>query len=150
MRSTTRTVEENAHRRVTPNKLVMVKRLKGLQEERVFEEVDVGLAIRKNLSPTAYAIVAYAFTKMLNNAIDHSGSATARIEVILDGRKRILTGLEKHQRLTFDFRGVSMIGQAFADEIFRVYQKQNPGKELLFVNANEAVVGMILRAIRGG
>jgi hypothetical protein len=41
-----------------------------------------------------------------------------------------------------------MIGQAFADEIFWVFQKRNPQMEITFSNANEAVTGMILRAIR--
>lgn len=63
--------------------------------------------------------------------------------------KRILFGLDKYNKLIFDFKDVQMIGQAFADEIFRVYQNTHPDMEITFINAGEAVTGMILRAIRG-
>ena len=42
-----------------------------------------------------------------------------------------------------DFRGVASIGQPFADETFRVFQKQHPGTQLIFVNAAEDVENMI-------
>jgi len=45
-----------------------------------------------------------------------------------------------------DFTGVNEIGQAFSDEIFRVYARNHPEVELLPINANEDVTRMIRRA----
>jgi len=52
--------------------------LKGLEEDRVFREIELRMALKRQLSPAAYRAVSYAFTEMLNNAIEHSkGSAVA-------------------------------------------------------------------------
>jgi len=45
-----------------------------------------------------------------------------------------------------DFNDVDSIGQAFADEIFRVFASQNPNIHLYYTNASKQVEGMILRA----
>lgn len=266
--------------------LFLAKELRNLQEDKVFDEIDLKLRLKKHLPENVYQIVYYAFTEMLNNAIDHSGSKKAlitfetatdqvrfsirdfgvgafknvqkkfklasefeglehllkgkqttrpeehsgqgifftsriadrfmmrshRLDFIVDNKKdeifagerrnqsgtavtfeikrrskkilksvfdsysskdyefdradlrvrltadhellsrsqakRILAGMDKYRKLVFDFAKVSVIGQAFADEIFRVFQKRNPQMEITFSNANEAVTGMILRAIR--
>ncbi len=60
--------------------------------------------------------------------------------------KRLLTRVELFRVVLFDFRGVETIGQAFADEVFRVFAQQNPGIELRAINANSAVKRMIARA----
>jgi anti-sigma regulatory factor (Ser/Thr protein kinase) len=269
-----------------PSKVELVKTITGLEEDRVFDEVDLRLNLRKSLSDTVYRIVYYAFTEMLNNAIDHSGADHAliqlalseskvtfairdrgigafanlqknfglasefeaiehlqkgkqttfpeqhsgqgifftsriadrfilrshKLELLVDNNvddlfagdrrnlqgtlvefeirrhsrkslkrlfdefsnadfefdrtnmrlkltaqrellsrsqaKRIVLGLEAYEKIVFDFADVKMIGQAFADEIFRVFQNRNPKMELTFCNTNEAVTGMILRAVR--
>ncbi len=64
--------------------------------------------------------------------------------------RRLLTGLEKFKTVTLDFRGVDTVGQAFADEIFRVWKSKNPGVELIVENAGENVSFMIERAMSGG
>ncbi|HLC42849.1 MAG TPA: DUF4325 domain-containing protein [Methylomirabilota bacterium] len=61
--------------------------------------------------------------------------------------KRLLARVERFRTVILDFRGVDSIGQAFADEIFRVFAKQHPGTELLQANANSAVKRMIARAL---
>lgn len=60
--------------------------------------------------------------------------------------KRLLTRLDRFKKIIFDFEGVNMIGQAFADEIFRVFQAQHPQVQLNYSAANEAVERMIRRA----
>jgi anti-sigma regulatory factor (Ser/Thr protein kinase) len=269
--------------------LKIVKKLEGLQEDIVFNEIALRLGLKKGLSESVYSIFNYAFTEMLNNAIDHSGAKKVIIVVeikdrllkfsisetgigiffnvmksfhlktefealdhLIKGRqttfperhsgqgvfftsriadkfflrshkimltvdntsddlfakeerlikgttvtfeikttsrkkikdlfdryaseddyafdradyrvkllsersllsrsqaKRILAGLNIYRKMTFDFAGVREVGQSFADEIFRVFAKANPDTEVLFVNANEVVAGMILRAIRSG
>jgi anti-sigma regulatory factor (Ser/Thr protein kinase) len=60
--------------------------------------------------------------------------------------KRLLTRFEKFKEIILDFQDVEIIGQAFADEIFRVFQNEHPTINLYPINANEAVLGMIHRA----
>lgn len=60
--------------------------------------------------------------------------------------KRLLTRLENFKEVVLSFKNVDMIGQAFADEIFRVYQNSNPNIIISWINTNKAVKGMILRA----
>ncbi|MBA2690796.1 MAG: STAS-like domain-containing protein [Burkholderiales bacterium] len=45
-----------------------------------------------------------------------------------------------------DFKGVESIGQAFADEIFRVFANAHRGIELIELHANPEVQRMIHRA----
>lgn len=60
--------------------------------------------------------------------------------------RRVLTGLEKFGSIILDYTGVSTIGQAFADEIYRVFHKAHPDIEIRTVEANEAVNFMVTRA----
>ncbi len=58
--------------------------LAGLDESRVYEQVATALNLRSTLRSNVAAILHYAFTEILNNAIDHSktgrGNITARLE----------------------------------------------------------------------
>ncbi len=60
--------------------------------------------------------------------------------------KRLLARVDRFKIVIFDFEGVESIGQAFADEIFRVFATKNSQMELSFIKANSAVKRMILRA----
>jgi hypothetical protein len=60
--------------------------------------------------------------------------------------KRLLTRFERFKEILLDFNDVDSIGQAFADEIFRVFASQNPNIHLYYTNASKQVEGMILRA----
>jgi hypothetical protein len=59
--------------------------------------------------------------------------------------KRVLAGLEKFKIVSFNFEGVESVGQAFADEIFRVFAAAHPGIEVNYTHANAYVRGMIHR-----
>lgn len=61
--------------------------LSGLEEDRVFRELAQFLNLKKALSKDSFDIAFYAFTEMLNNAIDHSESEKCNIEIILDQYK---------------------------------------------------------------
>jgi len=58
-----------------------------------------------------------------------------------------LARFDKFREVVLNFRDVSSIGQAFADEIFRVFMKQNPDVNITYVNATKAAELMILRAL---
>ena len=62
--------------------------------------------------------------------------------------RRLLIGLEKYKRIIFDFKGVNSVGQAFADEIFRVFQSLHPEVQLAWINTNETVSFMIGYSIK--
>jgi anti-sigma regulatory factor (Ser/Thr protein kinase) len=57
--------------------------------------------------------------------------------------KRLVARVDQFKTVYFDFEGVETIGQAFADEIFRVFTKSHPEIEVIPVNANPEVQGMI-------
>ena len=59
---------------------------------------------------------------------------------------RGLGGLEPFKHIIFDFDKVPMVGQAFADEVFRVFQQGHPEKKLEAINTEEPVKFMINRA----
>lgn len=60
--------------------------------------------------------------------------------------KRLLARLDRFKTVILDFKEVNHIGQAFADEIFRVFKNQNQGTNIIHINANEEVESMIVRA----
>ena len=61
--------------------------------------------------------------------------------------KRVLARFNRFKQVWLDFQGVDKIGQAFADEIFRVYAKAHPEISFTFTNAVPNVEKMILRAM---
>jgi anti-sigma regulatory factor (Ser/Thr protein kinase) len=60
--------------------------------------------------------------------------------------KRLLMGLDRFRVVVFDFEEVSEIGQAFADEVFRVFRNQHPKIELIPHRATASINQMISRA----
>jgi hypothetical protein len=63
--------------------------------------------------------------------------------------KRLLARVDRFKVVILDFDGVESIGQAFADEVFRVFVNKNPQVELIATEQTEAVQQMILRAQAG-
>ncbi len=60
--------------------------------------------------------------------------------------KRILARFEKFNEVLLDFTGVETIGQAFADEIFRVYASEHPSVVIIAANTTPNIDQMIQRA----
>jgi len=60
--------------------------------------------------------------------------------------KRLVNRFGKFKEVMLDFTGVESIGQAFADEVFRVFAKAHPDVHMSVVNANENIEKMIRRA----
>ncbi|MFQ6027305.1 MAG: STAS-like domain-containing protein [Dehalococcoidia bacterium] len=63
--------------------------------------------------------------------------------------RRVLARFDRFKEVMLDFQGVEMIGQAFADEIFRVFRNEYPGIEIVVINTAPPVMDMINRAKRG-
>jgi anti-sigma regulatory factor (Ser/Thr protein kinase) len=75
---------------------------------------------------------------------------TIRVDLFREGdfvsrteAKRIGTYLEGFEVIELDFSGVDGIGQAFADQLFRVWSSEHPTTRLVPVNANPAIAAMI-------
>jgi anti-sigma regulatory factor (Ser/Thr protein kinase) len=70
---------------------------------------------------------------------EHGGSFVSRTEA-----KAIGTRLEGFEEIELDFAGILEIGQGFADQLFRVWARENPSSRLVPINANPAILAMIL------
>lgn len=61
--------------------------------------------------------------------------------------KRLLARIDRFKIVIFDFDGIDQIGQAFADEVFRVFQNRNPDIRIHFIKTSPNVENMIVRAL---
>lgn len=59
--------------------------------------------------------------------------------------KRLLERVDRFKTVILDFTGVETIGQAFADQVFRVFASEHPQIQILEIRANEEVKQMINR-----
>ena len=61
--------------------------------------------------------------------------------------RRIVERLEKFKEVVLDFDRCEIMAQGFSDELFRVFQNNNPEVKLIPINMNEEVKWMYLHAI---
>ena len=61
--------------------------------------------------------------------------------------KRVSHRFERFKRVELDFAAISEIGQAFADELFRVFANAHPQIRITPINTEPAVAQMIKRAV---
>lgn len=64
--------------------------------------------------------------------------------------KRILNRIERFKTVLLDFKDVDFIGQAFADEVFRVFARKNPQIELTPIHLTKSVEQAIQAARNSG
>lgn len=83
----------------------------------------------------------FSKTRVLIKLYERGDSFLSRSEA-----KRVLVNLEYFEEVELDFQNVDSVGQAFADEIFRVWHKTHPKVRLIPVNMNENVRFMVSRA----
>ncbi|MBI4740428.1 MAG: STAS-like domain-containing protein [Betaproteobacteria bacterium] len=63
--------------------------------------------------------------------------------------RRLTMRFERFQTVILDFDGVAEIGQAFADEVLRVFQNAHPNTKLIPTHMTPAVENMVERATSG-
>ena len=86
----------------------------------------------------------YAFTKtVVPVSLAEYGDETL---VSRSQAKRLLTRVDRFTEVLFDFKNVKRVGQAFADEIFRVFAKKHPEIDISVINASPKIRQMISRA----
>ena len=61
--------------------------------------------------------------------------------------RRLLTGLDRFKKIRLDFRGVKSMGQAFADEVFRVFLEKHPKIEIETEHLSRALKTMVLHVV---
>lgn len=61
--------------------------------------------------------------------------------------KRLLTRLNEFKEAVIDFEGIKIVGQGFADEIFRVFSIRHPDIKISYINAASDVEFMIKHAM---
>jgi len=61
--------------------------------------------------------------------------------------KRLVHGLEQFREVVLDFKGVDLVGQGFADEVFRVWAREHPEVKLAPIEMDNAVAFMVRRSI---
>lgn len=71
--------------------------------------------------------------------------ASGTVYISRSQARRILTGLDKFKTIILDFDQVTTVGQAFADEIFRVFQQRHPDIKIEPINMAKSVKFMIDR-----
>lgn len=74
-----------ASRAPAARRIVRTLRTEGLDEGRVWDRLAVQLNLRRALRPNVEAMVRYAFTEMLNNAIEHSEAEHCSVRISLEG-----------------------------------------------------------------
>jgi anti-sigma regulatory factor (Ser/Thr protein kinase) len=57
--------------------------------------------------------------------------------------KRVASRLTSFSRAEIDFDGITEVGHGFADELFRVYRRQNPGLDMVPVGMAPRVAAMV-------
>ena len=72
-------------------------------------------------------------------------SVLSKAHISRSQARRILEGLDKFKVILFDYENVPLVGQAFADEIYRVFQKRHPDIRLENENMSEGVRFMVER-----
>ena len=91
-----------------------------------------------------YAPVEEGFIKTeikMKNFCEH------RYPVSRSQARRIVERLNLFQEFTLDFEDISNAGQAFCHEVFVVFQNKYPNIKINYINANDAVGGMITRVL---
>ena len=62
--------------------------------------------------------------------------------------KRVASGLSKFSRAELNFDGVTDIGHGFADELFRVFQREHPEVELVPMAMQPRVAQMVAAVVQ--
>jgi anti-sigma regulatory factor (Ser/Thr protein kinase) len=120
------------------------------------EDVKSGTAIIMSIATDSSRTLKEVFEEYSSGPDDYSFAKTVvpvRLAQVGDENlisrsqgKRLMQRVDQFRHVMLDFTGVSTIGPAFADEIFRVFARQHPEVEIVAVHAVPDVQQMIRRA----
>ncbi len=117
-----------------------------------------GTAFIMKISTSCQRTPKEVFDRYANPELDDYGFSRTHIPLTLaqygqdqlvsrSQARRVLERVERFREVCLDFTGVEFIGQAFADEIFRVFALAHPQVKFVAIGANEDVGRMIGRAL---
>jgi len=140
---------QSSHKKIIFNGLmdeIFVKDIKNVIGTKI--DFSISLDSKKELADVfrQYTDDAFGFSKtkvtvkLYKQGVEYISRSQAR---------RILTGLEKFKTIMLDFKDVKLVGQGFADEVFRIWKRHHPEINIVFQNADENVGFMIKRALAG-
>jgi anti-sigma regulatory factor (Ser/Thr protein kinase) len=119
----------------------------------------LGTCVILEISPFSDQTIAKVMNKFAGEHEDYSFSKThvpvrlARYDsaelISRSQAKRLMARLNRFKEVVLDFVGIETIGQAFADQIFRVYRKEHPDVHIVAWRTSPSVDGMIKRAEAG-
>lgn len=122
-----------------------------------FEKPEFGTSVYMSISINSKRNMAKVFDRYASGEDDYSFNRThVPVELaIYEGEKlvsrsqakRLLARFDRFKEVFLDFKGVKSIGQAFADEVFRVFRNENPDIKIVRVNTTPDVEKMIKRAL---
>ena len=116
-----------------------------------------GTFVSMEIHTTSHQTMSGVFAKATSGEIEHGFSRThvpvklARYGteqlVSRSQARRVLARFDRFEEVSLDFRDVNEIGPAFADEIFRVYQRDHPEIRILSINCSPQVQQMADKAM---
>lgn len=119
---------------------------------------EVGTAINLKISTDATWTMREVFDRYQNDGIGFRkthvpvslGKYPGEQLVSRSQAKRVLARFDQFSEVLLDFQGVDQIGQAFADEIFRVFRSSHPSVDVIAIYANDQVTRTIRAVQEGG
>ena len=130
----------------------------GLDESWVFEipSPKTGTQVVMMLDNEATRTVTEIFNQFADSNDDYAFSKTViPVNLVRHGKenlisrsqaKRLMARVEQFRTVVLDFSGIDTIGQAFSDEVFRVFVSKHPDIEVIPARAGIGVRRMIRRA----
>ncbi|MCX6713186.1 MAG: hypothetical protein NTY66_03210, partial [Candidatus Vogelbacteria bacterium] len=73
------------HPEIISNRYVKIFTNQSLEEHKVLDDIERSFAPLKKIAENVKSIFTYAFSEMMNNAIEHSGSDKIKVTVALNG-----------------------------------------------------------------
>lgn len=61
--------------------------------------------------------------------------------------KRLMSRVDQFREVLLDFKGITSIGQAFSDEVFRIYRREHPQVHIYPIHMNTETIRMIQRVV---
>lgn len=132
----------------------------GKDDDWLFEPTDSrhhkGTVVMMMISPRATQIANEVISQYASELHDYGFTKThvplmlAKYEgeqlISRSQAKRLMLRVDQFKEVLLDFTGIATIGQAFADQIFRVYAREHRDMRIVPVNANDEIKEMIERA----
>jgi anti-sigma regulatory factor (Ser/Thr protein kinase) len=119
---------------------------------------EVGTGIRMKISSDAPWTMREVFDRYQNDGVGFRkthvpvklGKYPGEQLVSRSQAKRVLARFDQFSEVFLDFNGVDQVGQAFADEIFRVFRNSHPDVNVVAIGTNDQIERTIRAVQEGG